>query len=192
MNLNVILPSFLLFLSVMFLSACEPDIDSNMSQSMIDFSFTNQDEEILSMDDLKGEWWIAYMSYTDCTTVCPRTTANMVGVQNDLKEDNLHPQIVSFSVDPDNDQPEVLRNYAEEQGVDLNSWDFLTGYDFETIQLLSEEVFQASLVEGSADQKSHSYMFYLINAKGKVVKKYDGMGEKDIEQLVDDVKSVLQ
>lgn len=181
----------LIFLALI-LSACADKIDTNMSEPMADFEFVTQDEAILSLDDLKGEWWIAYFSYTNCRTVCPRTTANMVEVQNALKEDDLSPQIISFNVDPSNDTPEDLKEYAEAYGVDLNSWDFLTGYDFETIQDISNNTFHAVLENGAADQMSHSYMFYLANPEGEIVKQYNGMGKEELDMLIVDVKTVLK
>lgn len=188
---------YLLILSIgfslgMLLIACSDKIKTNMSEPMTDFSFMTQDEDILSLEDLKGEWWITYFSYTNCRTVCPRTTANMVEIQNKLKENDLHPQIISFNVDPANDTPNDLKKYAEEYGVDLNTWDFLTGYDFETIQEISKNTFDAVLEVGAADQMSHSYMFYLVNPKGKVVKRYDGMSMNQLEALIDDMKIVLK
>lgn len=173
------------------LSACGKDIDTNMSEEMQDFSFITQDNETLNLDDLKGEWWITYFSYTDCRTVCPRTTSNMVDIQSQLKKDGLEPPIISFNVNPEKDGPEELRKYAEENNVDLDSWDFLTGYDFETIQNLSEQSFLAVLEKGAAEQMSHSYMFYLVNPKGEVVKKYDGMSTDEHKVLIEDLKTVL-
>ncbi len=186
----------LYFISLFFfgivLNACSSDpIESNMSEQVEDFSFITQDEESLSLDDLKDDWWVAYMSYTDCRTVCPRTTANMVEIQSKLKKDGLQPQIVSFNVDPENDTVEDLKEYAKEYKVDLATWDFLTGYDFETIQNLSEQSFLAALESGAADQMSHSYMFYLINPDGEVVKKYDGMSINENNDLIADLKKVL-
>lgn len=163
-----------------------------MSESMVEFTFTTQDNKTISLDDLKGDWWISYFSYTNCRTVCPRTTANMVNVQKELKENDLYPQIISFSVDPENDTQKELKKYADKYEVDLNSWEFLTGYDFATIQKLSEDAFRAVLEDGAAGQKSHSYMFYLINPEGDIVKKYDGMSMREIDVLVDDVKTVLE
>lgn len=185
----LLLAVFILFGGL--ISACGEDIETNMSEQMGDFSFITQDEEPLGLDDLKGDWWVTYLSYTNCRTVCPQTTANMVDVQNQLKEDGLQPQIISFNVDPDNDAPKDLKNYADEYNVDLDSWDFLTGYDFDTIKRLSENTFKAVLDKGAVDQMSHSYMFYLVNPDGEIVKKYDGMSPDQVEVLVDDLKSVL-
>jgi len=182
----------ILFILGILLGGCSNKIETNMSESMVAFEFANQDKETVSLEDLKGDWWISYFSYTNCKTVCPRTTANMVDVQKELKEKNVSPQIISFSVDPENDTPDELKKYAEEYEVDLDSWDFLTGYDFTTIQKVSEEAFRAALEDGAVDQRSHSYMFYLIDPEGDIVKKYDGMSVNEIEMLVDDVKTVLK
>src|SRR5690625_1524652 len=106
----------LIFLGIIS-SACSGKIDTNMSEQMMDFEFTTQDEETVSLEDLKGEWWITYMFYTDCRTVCPQTTANMVEIQADLEKSGLNPQIISFSVDPENDTPDELRQYADDYGA---------------------------------------------------------------------------
>ena len=161
-----------------------------MSEMIPDFDYTTQDDEPLGLEDLKGDWWIAYFSYTHCTTVCPRTTANMVNVQEELKKDGFTPRIISFGIDPENDTPEVLKAYAKDFEANLNTMSFLTGYDFETIQDLSVNTFHAALEQGALDQKSHSYYFYLINPKGEIVKSYDGMSDRENGLLVEDVKMV--
>ncbi|WP_432352006.1 SCO family protein [Sporosarcina sp. A2] len=180
------------FAAILFLSACSSKhIETNMSEVIPNFSYTSQDDKPFGLQDTKGEWWIAYFSYTHCTTVCPRTTANMVGIQSELNNEGYTPQIVSFGIDPDNDTPEVLRNYAKDYGADLNSFTFLTGYDFETVRDLSINTFRAVLEKGALDQRSHSYYFYLINPDGEIVKKYNGMSEIDNDLLIADVKTVL-
>lgn len=64
----------LLILFIIFdvlISACEEDIETNMSDQMENFSFIIQDEESLELEDLRGDWWMTYMSYTNCRAVCP-------------------------------------------------------------------------------------------------------------------------
>lgn len=185
-----ILKLFFIF-GVAFLVACSDKIDSNMSEPMADFEFETQDGGMLGLGDLEGEWWIANFMYTNCRTICPMTTANLADVQQKLKQDGLSPQIVSFSVDPAYDTPDVLKEYALEYGADLETWDFLTGYEFETIQDISENTFKTALEEGSANQRSHGFSFYLINPDGKIVKKYDGTGSDELEMLIEDIKRVL-
>ncbi|PIC69013.1 cytochrome c oxidase assembly protein [Sporosarcina sp. P16b] len=188
MNIRSIL---ILLAAVFLLSACHNKIETNRSEKLPDFDYTTQDENKLGLDDLIGDWWISYFSYTRCTTVCPRTTANMVDIQRALKNEGLTPRIISFSIDPENDTPEVLREYAKDYSADLETMTFLTGYDFEEIRDLSVTTFKAVLEKGALDQRSHSFFFYLINPDGEIVKQYNGMSDTDNELLVADVKKVL-
>lgn len=173
------------------LVACNGKLEANMSEQMVDFSFMTQNETSLSLDELQGEWWIANFMYTNCRAVCPITTANLVHVQMELKNEDFHPRIISFSIDPAYDSPEILRTYSEDYGVDLESWTFLTGYEFKEIQEIAQETFRFPLSEGAQNQRAHGYSFYLVNPKGEIVKEYDGMSEEELELLVQDLKKVL-
>lgn len=180
-----------LFLLIPMLFACGDEIDSNMSETMVDFEFTAQDESMLGLEDLKGDWWVANFIYTNCRAVCPRTTANLVGIQQELEAINLHPQIISFSIDPDFDTPDVLHTYANDYGANLDSWSFLTGYEFEHIQEIAQNTFKFPLSVGALDQRAHGYNFYLIDPEGEIVKEYNGMSDEDLQILVDDLEHVL-
>lgn len=183
---------FIIF--ILFLSACGAKIESNMPEDskVADFEFTTQDGDTLSLKDLKGEWWIADFIFTNCTTVCIPMTTNMVTLQEMMKDEGLDAQLVSFSVDPEVDTPEVLANYAAGYGADLSNWTFLTGYDFETIKELSLKSFYADLrEEPDSDQISHVVRFYLINPEGEIIKSYSGTSIDEINAIVDDLKKVL-
>src|SRR5690625_1886155 len=120
-------------------------------------------------------------------------TSNMVNLQQELEEENIdNVELVSFSVDPDNDTPEVLTEYAEEHGADLSNWTFLTGYDFETIKDLSVGSFKSLVApppEGD-DQVTHGTGFFLVNPDGEVIKNYDGKEVDEMDQIVEDLKNL--
>ncbi|WP_255783458.1 SCO family protein [Oceanobacillus alkalisoli] len=164
-----------------------------MEGEVADFSFTTQANETLSLDDLRGEWWIADFIFTNCTTVCLPMTTNMADLQSKLKEEDLDVQLVSFSVDPDYDSPEVLIEYAKEYDADFNNWSFLTGYDFETIKELSMNSFR-SVVEQAApgdDQVTHGTSFFLVNPDGEIIKRYSGVDNNEMDLIVEDLRLVL-
>lgn len=182
-----------LFMLFLFLAACgKGEIEPNMSKEVADFEFTTQDNETLSLKDLEGEWWIADFIFTNCTTVCLPMTTNMSKLQDQMADNKLDAQLVSFSVDPDTDTPEVLSNYAEGYGASLDNWTFLTGYDFETIQKLSVESFMSGLdEEPDSDQVTHGTRFFLVNPEGEIIKNYSGVNVDDIDEIVEDLKKVL-
>ncbi|RKD22909.1 cytochrome c oxidase assembly protein [Ammoniphilus oxalaticus] len=167
-------------------------IEPIVMKGIADFSFTTQDNDTLSLDDLKGKWWIADFVFTNCTTVCLPMTSNMSALQDRIKEERLDVQLVTFTVDPARDTAEVLKEYGEEYDADFDSWTFLTGYDFETITELSTKSFLSSLQpprEGS-DQITHGIRFHLVNPKGEMIKYYDGVNFNEIETIIEDLKKV--
>lgn len=154
-----------------------------------DFTYINQDEESFGLSDLKDEVWLADFIFTHCTTVCIPMSANMVKIQGMLAEEGLDVPIVSFTVDPERDTPEVLQDYAEEYGADTASWHFLTGYSFDEIKSLSETSFKSPVeepVEGD-DQFMHAVWFYLMQGD-KIIKMYNGFSETPFDAIVQDAK----
>lgn len=184
----------LVFILLTLLVACGGKIEENISEQLPEFEYTTQNGETFGLNDLKGQWWLASFVYTNCKTVCPVMTKNMAKLQQELKENKLDIQIVSFSVDPEFDTPEVLKQYAKDYGVDFSNWTFLTGYQFKTIQDLSMNYFKTSLQKASPgtgnDQIAHGTSFFLVNPKGKIVKKYDGVGEEGQKQAILDIKAL--
>lgn len=181
---------------VLFLSACgnKLPIDTDMSEEVADFSFTTQDNETLSLDDLNGGWWIADFVFTNCETVCLPMTSNMAKLQVEVESNEIPIQFVSFSVDPDYDKPEVLKEYGEQYDANFDTWSFLTGYDLKTIKKLSIKSFRALLKEPEygSDQVTHDIRFFLVNPDGEVVKGYDGTKAENIDKILEDVKKLKE
>src|SRR5699024_68373 len=89
----------------------------------------------------------------------------------------------------DYDSPDVLKEYADEYDANLDNWDFLTGYDFETIRKLSIKSFRAPLKEPAygSDQVTHDVRFFLVDPEGNIVKGYKGIEKETIDTLLDDI-----
>lgn len=183
---------FMIFLTVSLFSSCQQGIDRNMSTAVNSFTYINQEGTPFGTSQLEDKWWIAYFVYTDCKLVCPTTTPNMVEVQHQLKYYNIPAYIVGFTVNPEVDTPEVLKQYAKDFGIDLENWIFLTGYEPEEIQELSRQTFQTVLEFGGPEEHSiaHSTAFFLVNSKGEVIKRYDGMSRSVAKEITDDLKGI--
>jgi cytochrome oxidase Cu insertion factor (SCO1/SenC/PrrC family) len=77
-----------------------------------DFSFLERNGEQISQDDLKGKVWVASFVFTRCTGPCPQVCATLARLQEKLK--NIPDlRIVTFTVDPERDNPKELNLYAE-------------------------------------------------------------------------------
>lgn len=180
-------------LTTLVLAACGNKVETNMEAKVADFEFTTQDGDTLSNEDLQGKWWVADFIFTNCETVCIPMTSNMVKLQEKLNEDKIdNVELVSFSVEPDRDTPEVLTEYANEYGADLSNWTFLTGYDFDEITDLSVKSFKnmlAAAPEGE-DQITHGAYFFLVNPDGEIIKNYSGMEASEMDQIAEDIKNL--
>jgi protein SCO1 len=79
-------------------------------------------------DDLvKGRVVTINFFFTTCTTICPRTTANLAKVQDALGASlGRDVVMISITVDPKTDTSTVLDRYAREHGA-RPGWYFLTG-----------------------------------------------------------------
>src|SRR5207247_1741010 len=89
------------------------------------FQFTNQNEQPFGSAQLAGKIWIADFIYTTCPGPCPMISSRMSELQKPLEKTEVH--LVSFSVDPEQDTPAILRSYAEKLQAEPGRWDFLTG-----------------------------------------------------------------
>ncbi|MGG4552063.1 SCO family protein [Paenibacillus humicus] len=154
------------------------------------FEFTDQDGGQVGLDDLKGKVWVAHFMFTNCSTVCPTLTANMAKLQSEIKSAGLKADLVSFSVDPEKDTPEALKTYISKFTDDLSNWHALTGYSFEDIQAFGQQSFKTAIQKDAiGDQVIHGISFYLVDASGTIVTKYDGQ-DPTYSQIIKDIKAL--
>ena len=93
-----------------------------------DVTLVNQDGKKVKLLSLinSGKPVMLDFIYGTCTTICPVLSANFTNFQRKLGDGSAKVQLISISIDPENDTPGVmkkyLRNYRAKPG-----WDFLTG-----------------------------------------------------------------
>ncbi|MCB0302572.1 MAG: SCO family protein [Calditrichaeota bacterium] len=77
-----------------------------------EFTLTERSDRPFGLDDLRGNIWIADFIFTTCAGPCPIMSQRMSRLQSDFAN-AAKVKLVSFSVDPEQDTPEVLRAYAD-------------------------------------------------------------------------------
>jgi protein SCO1/2 len=178
------------------LSACSSgSFKAETDWEVQDFSYENQRGETVTLDDLKGKVWLADFIFTNCTTVCPPMTFNMVGIQEKLIEEGVENyQIVGFSVDPEVDKPEVLTDYLTKfNPPDESKWQLLTGYSMDEISNFARESFKSIVIDDpNTDQVIHHSTFFLVDQNGIVVKSYPGVEEVPVDEIVSDMKALSE
>lgn len=131
-----------------------------------DFSFTDQNGNIITNKDFEGKVYVIDFFFTSCPTICPRMTSNLVDIQNTFTDKDDF-GIASFSINPENDSPEVLKAYADKYGVNNSDWHLMTGEKDAIYNLANKGFFiftaENSEVEGGFE---HSGNFALIDKNG--------------------------
>ncbi|TMW71483.1 SCO family protein [Alteribacter natronophilus] len=160
---------------------------------MSSFEAVNQDGETVTDEDLEGTYYLAKTIFTRCPTVCMTMTPNMVSVQEAMQEEGIeNVQIVSFTVDPEFDTPERLKDYGESYGADFDNWHFLTGYDTETLEELVLSGMRSRIMpietESGASDISHPIRFFLFNDEGETIRMYNGERDFDLDAIIADLK----
>jgi protein SCO1/2 len=151
------------------------------------FEFTNSNGNIVTLDNLKGKVWVADFIFTTCTMACPMMTGNMNIVHKKFKK-NDNVRLVSISVYPEYDTPEVLKNYASQYDADTEKWLFLTGKE-DAVKDIIRDGFKIGDYE---DIIFHSEKFALVDKKGIIRAYYNGMKSEDMKQLKKDINALLK
>jgi cytochrome oxidase Cu insertion factor (SCO1/SenC/PrrC family) len=150
--------------------------------------FTLEDErgESVDLTDLHGTVWVADFIFTRCAGTCPMITRRMADLAKDTASSpSLRDvKLVSFSVDPDFDRPDVLAEYGRANGADRSRWTFVTGTR-ETVRGLVRDGFK--LPVGDQDDHAmpifHSQNFMLVDRSGRVRGAYDALTEEGRRDL---------
>ena len=136
---------------------------------------------------LRGRPWLASFFFATCTGPCPRMNSQIHDVQErTYKFQGL--QIVSITVDPDNDTPAALAAYAKRYKADPARWHFLTGAR-ETISALSRNGFQVGELDTS---RTHSTRVMLVDRQGRVRGHFPVNEKEELDALVAGIGDVYQ
>ncbi|PYJ50165.1 MAG: hypothetical protein DME87_07115 [Verrucomicrobia bacterium] len=155
------------------------------------FQLINQEGQPFDSARLTGKIWIADFIYTTCPGPCPMISTRMSELQEPLEKTDVH--LVSFSVDPEKDKPEVLRGYAEKLRADPKRWDFLTGPK-STIYKLSHDDFKLAVSDGSdeAGIPVHSTRMVLVDRHGEIRGYYQATAADAVTKLLADTSHLLR
>jgi len=148
------------------------------------FSLTDQTGRSFGSAALQGKFVAVGFIYTNCPDICPLLTTRMAALQGELRRQGLlgsEALLLSISVDPEQDTPDVLARYAADRGADTATWPFLTG-DLAQIEEVVTKGFRVGYEKaahaghgtGQSYEVSHSGKVVLIDPRGEIRAYYDG------------------
>lgn len=160
------------------------------------FSLTERSGKELRRSDLNGKVWVVNFMYTSCTDTCPLQSAEMAKLQSELG-DRGNLKLVSISVDPDRDKPQVLSRYADRFKASHDRWYFLTG-DKKEIYRLAQEGFHLSAMPASEHDREdegsilHSSEFVLVDDRAQIRGYYESNDAEALQRLRRDMTTLLK
>ena len=168
-------------------------VDSTMQEvrkyhTIKDFKLYNQNGDTITQDFYKDKIYVADFFFTTCQTICPIMTDHMLQIQEKLKDD-ANILLLSHTVIPNHDSVPVLREYADEKGVNDEKWNLVTGDKKEIYELARKSYLAAkSDGDGGAFDMIHTENFVLVDREKRIRGFYDGTDPEAIEELMQDIE----
>ena len=155
------------------------------------FSLINQNGLNITDNDYSNKIYVADFFFTTCPSICPKMTANMGLIQEDIRTDN-QVLLLSFSVTPEIDSVAQLKRYAIEKGVIDSKWNLLTGDKKEIYELARKSYLVVKTSgDGGEHDMIHTENFILVDPEQRIRGFYDGTDTTAIDELLSDIR-VLQ
>ncbi|UOU99005.1 SCO family protein [Chryseobacterium daecheongense] len=180
-----------------------------------DFELTDQNNKKITNKDMMGKVYLVEFFYSRCPTICPVMNSNMRAIEDTVNSPDFG--IISISIDPDNDTPEILKQHAKSVGAKSPNWHFLTGDRTYIGNLADQFNIYVGDEEDEGESLNHSGMIALVDKEGNVRCRYNkdnmpilyysglnyedpegktpkltGKYHPDREILIEDIKKLLQ
>ncbi|HEU4495835.1 MAG TPA: SCO family protein [Flavobacterium sp.] len=142
-----------------------------------EFSLTDQNGKTVTDKDYLGKVYVVEFFFSTCPTICPVMNQNMLLVESQFGK-NKDFGIASFTINPENDTPQVLKKHANELGVTSPNWHFLTGSQKIIYEIANKgyNIYAAESKQKGDAGFEHSGYFALVDKKGYIRSRKDSQG----------------
>lgn len=197
LGLSSVVVSFLLACAICFGAAgsgppAAPGAALLAGKTISPFDLVRETGAPARSSDFEDRVWIAAFTFTRCPSSCPRISTTLKSLQEKLSGTGV--RIVSFSVDPKFDTPEVMKSYSEKFGADPERWWFLTGDESEVYDLIQNSFVVSAFPttpeqrKEGAEEIAHSDRIVLVDRGLKLVRHFDSNDPSSLEQLLTEAR----
>ena len=169
--------------------------EANKGDEVPNYVLKNQDGKQIRLHDYRGKALLLTFIYTRCPLpeYCTLMSNNFAQIDRQLQQSPdvyAKTHLLSVSIDPNYDSPQVLRSYGAAhteryENETFSHWEFASGEQVkEMAQFFGLRYFDEK------DQIIHGLKTAIIKPDGKVAKIYSG-NEWKAEEVVDELKRVL-
>ena len=155
------------------------------------FRFMDQDSIWIDEYFFKNKIYIADFFFTSCGTICPIMKNEMLRVYNTFLKD---PDVLflSHSIDPVHDNISILKEYANNIGIDGKKWHFVTGEKEDIYDIAEKYLAVVTEDKNEPGELIHSGAFLLIDTNRHIRGFYDGTKSDEVNKLIKDMKTLLK
>jgi len=152
------------------------------------FNFINERKERVDSMVMEGKITVVDFFFTTCPTICPVMSQNLGKVQDYFDEDE-DVLILSHTVDPETDTPEILANYAKTYNANPKQWMFLTG-DKKALYDQARRGYFITAIQGDGGPNDfvHSEKLVLVDKNKHLRGYYDGTKEEEVQKLIEHIE----
>jgi len=182
--------------------AAQNNVDMATIGPAPEFLLTDQTGAAFSSTQLRGQIYVVEFFFTTCPSICPIMTQNLLKVQSAFA-DELGISLISITINPTFDTPEVLSAYAQKYGISHPNWHLLTGPQDEIYDIANKGfnlyVGEGAEIDGGFE---HSGFFALVDEKGMIRSRfdqygnpiiyYDGLEVDQVSKLINDISVLLK
>lgn len=151
-----------------------PDVDR--------FKLTDQNGNKFDSGDLTGRPYVVSFFFASCPTFCRELNNELDRVNRALKDTDI--QFLTITVDPENDTPEKLNQYAQGYDAKPDRWAFLTGQKYQ-LKEIGEHMFNVIV-----DRDTHTDNILLVDKWGRYRDRFKWDQSTDMKRFVKVCKEV--
>jgi protein SCO1 len=160
------------------------------------FKLLDEQNKAITDEVIEGKVFVAEYFFTTCGSICPIMNKQMQRVQAAF-DGNSTFEILSFTVDPENDKPKQLLEYAKNHGYRAGQWHFITGNKKDLYSLARTSFFvlkpaEAANLGDAGSDFIHTNNFVLVDQDRHIRGYYDGTNPAEVDQLILDIEKLLK
>ncbi|MDW8349636.1 MAG: SCO family protein [Verrucomicrobiae bacterium] len=161
------------------------------------FQLLNQDNIPVNETLFHNKISLVAFAFTRCPGPCPAIIQRLEQFQIPFRRARPYVQLVTFTVDPEYDTPEVLKRYSQSLKADPSLWHFLTGAKDEVFRV-AEKDFLLPATENPPEAQSehgavlHSTRLVLVDNQARIRQYYDAFDPELLPKVLHDVGKLLR
>lgn len=154
-----------------------------------DFELQNAEGNSVRLSDFSDKVVILHFIYANCPDICPLHAEKIAAVQASINDGPMRDlvQFISITIDPVNDTPDVLRDYADRHGLDPSNWVILTkrpDQSDDATRLVARDYGLEFTTTADSDMMLHGAVTHVVDIGGRFAAKFYGMDFKNVNLIL--------